>query len=171
MSAIYRNGHYYGQEAVTEPLSSAEMQDIKYAFDACTLQTPDTASTYDLIDLRGTERVCGKLIESDGTVKPIYCQTISLGALTNASSTTTKTLVSLGVVVDKYVGCDGMMYDGSGWSSPIPYYSSSDISVIPALFDNHHSNSSNRNKVSLTYKGSLSWVTDTTLTVKYTKTS
>ena len=61
---------------LTEEMSAAEVQAVKDAYDATALQTGAFASTFDIIDLRGTERIVGKLIESDGTVKPIYEKTV-----------------------------------------------------------------------------------------------
>ena len=65
---------------MTESLSAAELQAIEDAFDATTLQSGQFASTYDIIDLRGTERIVGKVIEADGTEKVLYEKTIAINS-------------------------------------------------------------------------------------------
>ena len=61
---------------LTEEMSEAEVQAVKDAFTG-SLQIP-FATTMDVIDLRGTERVVGKWIESDGTEKTLYEKTITM---------------------------------------------------------------------------------------------
>lgn len=64
---------------ITEPLSAAEMQEVKDAFLAS--QVVPFATTMDVIDLRGNERVVGKVIKADGTETPLYEQTIATDGL------------------------------------------------------------------------------------------
>ena len=105
-------------EDMCAEMTSAEVQAIKDAYDATTLQTGAFASTYDIIDLRGTERIAGKVIESDGTERILYEKTIAFGAIPN---NTTKKVAHNISNIDKVVRIDGYTYEPSGhyiWCIP-----------------------------------------------------
>ena len=93
---------------MTESLSAAELQAIEDAFDATTLQSGQFASTYDIIDLRGTELIVGKLIEADGTEKVLYQRVIDCGLIPNGTQDdyniySLSTGISFAIVVGSYL--------------------------------------------------------------------
>lgn len=113
------------------------------------------------------EKVIGRWIDN----KPLYQKTFKIGALTNYTSDWTQTTnIAIGASVDEFVCSYGVLYStNKEWCAPIPYSVNNDIFVIPSLFPN--AAPSNSNTVCLAYLGNLGWVTDSYITVQYTKTT
>lgn len=129
---------------------------------------PDGGTTG--LDLRGTERVVGKLIESDGTVVPLYEKTITIDSITlpaTGSTYSTKILDGSNIGLRNSFGTfvydsvtmpiNNILYKDAG--EPIIY---SDVRYRPA---------SNGVLLRMGQKmGTASYtVTDVTITLQYTK--
>lgn len=113
------------------------------------------------------EKVIGRWIDG----KPLYQKTFKIGALTNYTSDWTQTTnIAIGASVDEFVCSYGVLYStNKEWCASIPYSVNNNIFVIPSLFPN--AAPSNSNTVCLAYLGNLGWVTDSYITVQYTKTT
>lgn len=94
---------------ITEPLSAAEMQAVKDAFLAS--QVVPFATTMDVIDLRGNERVVGKVIEADGTEKVMYEKTIQT---TMPSTVDNARTVPVGANIETVIDYVAMMVSTDG---------------------------------------------------------
>jgi len=95
-----------------EDMTPAEVQAVKDAFTG-SLQVP-FATTMDVIDFRGTERVVGKVILANGAEKVMYEKSFDVGQLPNAvAKEVTHGISNLDTVIDIFGSYKGGGYFGT----------------------------------------------------------
>lgn len=117
------------------------------------------------MDYSTEEKVVGTWIDG----RPVYQKTFEFGQLGNVSTWTDFGAQDIGASVDKVIASWGILFTNSGTCGQIPYAAGSS-----GVFINHGLNSNTgalKNKVSLCYNGSFTWITKSYATIQYTKTT
>ena len=166
----YIHGQFYecvevdGSDPVEYEWAESEVEHELTAGEFAEIMTPlpGTPDEGVVIDLRGNERVIGKVIESDGTEKKLYEKTWDI---TTPSSSGDSVIITLPNEVDDVKHIDGFIHGAVGDVQRIPlnwYYSGTVYVNTYAVISD--TKTIHQNVTSYTNKNQ-------TITLRYTKTS